>query len=209
MSNTPNGSNAPIEDNEEYLSLRQLHKTLAEDYGVKISLSTLHEYVKKGIIKPDYSTNNGFFFLKTRAPGIADWIKAQKLSSSLKQQPQPPQQQPIIVPQVPQQSPPDITTMSLTEEILTKLNNLERQYQDQELEIHKLKMQLVDLEEIVKKHYEEYCKDYNELYDAIKKLAEIGDKVNEHNREKFEYIEHTINQIRAVLNRFIVGDHNL
>jgi DNA-binding transcriptional MerR regulator len=204
-------SNTPEENNEDYLSLRQLHKTLAEDYGVKISLSTLHEYVKKGLVKPDYSTNNGFFFLKTRAPGIADWIKAQKLSSSsLEQQPQPPpQQQPIIVPQVPQQSPPDITTMSLTEEILIRLQALEKQVKDQQEENHKLKMQLADLEETVKKHYEEYCKDYNELYDAIKKFGEIGDKINQQNRENFENIEHEINQIRAVLNRFIIGDHNL
>ena len=205
-------SNTPEEDNGDYLSLRQLHEALTKDYGLKISLSTLSEYAKKGIIKPDYSTSDKLLYLKVRVPGIADLLKTIKTNPQLLAEQQL-SQQPIVVPlKQDQEQPeqiPDITALDLTKQILARLTALERQYQDQELEIHKLKMQLVDLEEIVKKHYEEYCKDYNELYDAIKKFGEIGDKINQHNRENFENIEHEINQIRAVLNRFIIGDHNL
>jgi len=204
-------SNTPEEDNGDYLSLRQLHEALTKDYGLKISLSTLSEYAKKGIIKPDYSTSDKLLYLKVRVPGIADLLKTIKTNPQLLAEQQLPQQ-PIVVPlKQDQEQPeqiPDITRVSLSEEILIRLQVLEKQVKDQQEENHKLKMQIADLEETVKKHYEEYHEDYKALYDAIKKFGEIGDKINQHNRENFERIEHEINQIRAVINKWL-GIRNL
>jgi len=225
MSNTPNGSNTPEEDNGDYLTLRQLHETLTKDYGVKISLSTLSEYAKKGIIKPDYSTSDKLLYLKVRVPGIADLLKTIKTNPQLLAEQQLPQQ-PIVVPlkqdqeQQPEQPTLDITKMTVTEQILTRLTALEKQYQDQQLEIHKIKLQIADLETKLSNkiddlerdyvdNYNELREDNNELTEIVNENAKACRKLQENVSEDLEKIWHEINQIRAVLNRFIVGDHNL
>jgi hypothetical protein len=216
-------SNTPEEDNGDYLTLRQLHETLTKDYGVKISLSTLSEYAKKGIIKPDYSTSDKLLYLKVRVPGIADLLKTMKTNPQLLAEQQL-SQQPIVVPlkqdqEQPEQPPLDITKMTVTEQILTRLAALEKQYQDQQLETHKIKLQIGDLETKLSNKiddlerdyvddYNELREDYNELTDIVNENAKACRKLQENVSEVLEKIWHEINQIRAVINQHL-GIKNL
>jgi DNA repair ATPase RecN len=206
------------------LTLRQLHETLTKDYGVKISLSTLSEYAKKGIIKPDYSTSDKLLYLKVRVPGIADLLKTIKTNPQLLTEQQL-SQQPIVVPlkqdqEQPEQPPLDITKMTVTEQILTRLTVLEKQYQDQQLEIHKIKLQIADLETKLSNKiddlerdyvddYNELREDYNELTEIVNENAEACRKLQDNVNEVLEKLGLEINQIRAVINRLVGGDRHL
>jgi flagellar biosynthesis regulator FlaF len=207
-------SNTPEEDNGDYLSLRQLHEALTKDYGLKISLSTLSEYAKKGIIKPDYSTSDKLLYLKVRVPGIADLLKTIKTNPQLLAEQQL-SQQPIVVPlKQDQEQPeqiPDITALDLTKQILARLTALEKQYQDQQLEIHNVKMQIVDLEtefnNKIKDLKKEETDDYNHLIDVINKqidsINELKEYLKQHVVLKLQSLEEELDQFeREYIRRY-------
>jgi len=205
MSDTPNGPNTP----EDYLTLRQLHETLTKNYGIKISLSTLSEYAKKGVIKPDYSTSGKLLYLKVRVPGIADLLKTIKTNPQLQAEQQPPQQ-PVVVPlsQEQQEQISDITNVSLIKEILVRLQALEKQVQDQQLEIQQLKAKNLELETELNKKIKDLKKEETDDYNHLAEVININhNALNEHINNSEEYFEKLKIKLETLEKR--VGDNEL
>jgi uncharacterized coiled-coil protein SlyX len=196
------------DDHNAYYNLSELSEALNQQHGTMISRSTLSRMVTKGLLKPDLTTSKEVLFLKSRLSEIAEAInnirqtKSQEYQEIVKeeQQPPPPQLEPIVITQAPTQKQiPDITTLNLTEEILAKLHSLEKQVQDQQLEIQQLKMQIANLEKDCEKDYNkirDYC---NELKEVVNSNAKADRILQDQVRENFEHIEHEINQIRTRL----------
>jgi flagellar biosynthesis regulator FlaF len=185
------------DDHNAYYNLSELSEALNQKHGSMISRSTLSRMVTKGLLKPDLTTSKEVLFLKSRLPEIAETINNMRQSKSQEyqeivkeeQQPQPPPQiEPIVITQAPEQKQiPDITALDLTKQILARLTALEKQYQDQQLEIHNVKMQIVDLEtelnNKIKDLEKEETNDYDHLIDVINK------KIDSINAFK-EYLKH-------------------
>jgi hypothetical protein len=207
------------DDHNAYFNLSELAEALNQQHGTMISRSTLSRMITKGLLKPDLTTPKEVLFLKSRLSEIAEAInnirqtksqEYQQIIAEEQQQPQPPPQpqQPIIISQVPQEQYPDITKVSLTEEILAKLEVLEKQVRDQQEEIQKLKMQIFELKNDNEKDWDAVKKYCDELKDTINYNAKASRTMQDNFNERFRKIEIEINQIRAVINQWL-GIHNL
>ena len=192
-------------DYNAYFNLSELTEALNQKHGSMISRSTLSRMVTKGLLRPDLTTPKEVLFLKSRLPEIAETINNMRQTKSQEyqqiiaeeQQPQPPPQiEPIVITQAPEQKQiPDITALDLTKQILARLTALEKQYQDQQLEIHNVKMQIVDLEtefnNKIKDLEKEETNDYNHLIDVINK------KIDSINAFK-ECLQHVVLKLQSL-----------
>jgi len=191
-------------DYNKYYNLSELAEALNQQHGTMISRSTLSRMVTKGLLRPDLTTSKEVLFLKSRLPEIAEAInnmrqtKNQEYQEIVKeeQQPPPPQLEPIVITQASEQKQvPDITRISLTEEILVRLQVLEKQVKDQQLEIQQLKAKNFELEtefnNKIKDLKKEETDDYNHLIDVINKQI---DSIN----ELKEYLKHVVLKLQSL-----------
>jgi hypothetical protein len=173
--------------------------------------------VTKGLLKPDLTTSKEVLFLKSRLPEIAEAINNMRQTKSQEyqeivreeQQPPPPQLEPIVITQASEQKQiPDITRVSLSEEILIRLQALEKQVQDQQLEIQQLKAKNLELETELNKKIKDLKKEETDDYNHLAEVININhNALNEHINNSEEYFEKLRIKLETLEKR--VGDNEL